>query len=38
MGDTSLLLLTHTVDGEVDEARLVASWDRVLAGLSADLG
>jgi uncharacterized protein YndB with AHSA1/START domain len=37
MGDTSLLLLTHTVDGEVDEALLVASWERVLAALSAEL-
>jgi uncharacterized protein YndB with AHSA1/START domain len=37
IGDASLLLLTHTIAGAVDEAGLVDSWDQVLTGLSLAL-
>ncbi|HEX3899997.1 MAG TPA: SRPBCC family protein [Mycobacteriales bacterium] len=37
IGETSLLLLTHTITREIDEDAVVDSWDRQLKGLSAAL-
>ncbi|HVV77785.1 MAG TPA: SRPBCC family protein [Mycobacteriales bacterium] len=37
IGDTSLALLTHTVDGDWDATAATAEWDRVLRGLAERL-
>jgi uncharacterized protein YndB with AHSA1/START domain len=38
VGDTCLLLLTHSVDGHWDAAGTLAAWDLGLVALSAQLG